>query len=326
MSLNSPLVSVIVPCFNYAHFLPETLESVRAQTLEDWECIVVDDGSTDDSVEVARSFEKRDARIRVVARENGGLPVARNTGLEEARGRFVQFLDADDLIEREKLAVQSGFLLNHGEVDVVYGDACFFESDSPQQMRRSLFEGDRDWMPRVSGGADVMVPLLLKRNIMPVSSALVRREWIERVGGFRRDLPGNEDWELWLRLAVRGAVFAWQGAPDTRTSIRSHSASMSRDFSRQFASEIAWRESWRSEFPNDSWARFNEERIVRAKALKAHALMKSGRRREAFAEAKSGLRDSNRFKWICFALAATLLDSPRARGLWGRLRSRSASA
>ena len=89
-------VDVIVPCYNYARFLPEALESVLAQTHQDWECIVVDDGSTDDTYEVARRFGERDARIRAVRQDNAGPAAARNHALRLGSGEYVQLLDADD--------------------------------------------------------------------------------------------------------------------------------------------------------------------------------------------------------------------------------------
>jgi len=89
-------VSVVVPTHNYAHFLPVALDSVLAQTYRDWECIIVDDGSTDDTAAVADVYVRRDPRFRYIHQANRGLAGARNTGVRNARGDGIQFLDADD--------------------------------------------------------------------------------------------------------------------------------------------------------------------------------------------------------------------------------------
>src|ERR1051326_5639298 len=104
-----PLVSIIIPCFNAARWLPATLQSALAQTWPNLEVIVVDDGSTDHSAAIARRYEGD--RVRGVVQPNAGAAAARNTGLRHARGEFIQFLDADDLLAPEKIAKQMEALL-----------------------------------------------------------------------------------------------------------------------------------------------------------------------------------------------------------------------
>ena len=101
-----PRVTVVIPCFNQGAYLAEALDSVRGQTFSDWECIVVDDGSTDSTAQVGQAYAHRDPRIRYVRQRNGGLSSARNRGLELARAAYVQFLDADDLLHAAKLELQ----------------------------------------------------------------------------------------------------------------------------------------------------------------------------------------------------------------------------
>lgn len=107
------LVSVIIPTFNYARFLPHAIDSVLAQTYQRKECIVVDDGSTDSTPEVLWHYE---TRIKVVTQPNRGLSAARNAGMAAARGDYLSFLDADDWSEPDKLAVQVAYLDEHPEV------------------------------------------------------------------------------------------------------------------------------------------------------------------------------------------------------------------
>lgn len=99
----SDLVSVIIPCYNQAKFLPEALNSVLDQTYKNWECIMVNDGSLDNSEQIAKAYCDKDVRFKYIKKENGGLSSARNSGLKVAKGKWIQFLDADDYIASEKL-------------------------------------------------------------------------------------------------------------------------------------------------------------------------------------------------------------------------------
>ena len=102
----SPRVSVVIPCRNHGAYLPIAVASVQAQDHQSWECIIVDDGSTDDSADIAAALAARDTRIRVHRQPQRGLSAARNTGLRLARGEYVQFLDADDVITPAKFSIQ----------------------------------------------------------------------------------------------------------------------------------------------------------------------------------------------------------------------------
>src|SRR5688500_6448932 len=236
-----PLVSVVVPAFNYGRFIADTLESVRAQSYAAWECVVVDDGSTDDTTDVVARFVSADARFRYVRQENRGLSGARNTGLRVARGRYVQLLDADDLLEPDKLRRQVAFLEAEPDVDLVYGDVWYFDSDRPHERRRSLRPPDRAWMPCVSGRGAALVRALTAGNIMVVNAPLVRRALLARVGPFDEELPVLEDWDVWLRCALAGARFEYRGEPGTAALVRAHETSMTRSDRRFIVSSIAIR-------------------------------------------------------------------------------------
>lgn len=116
-------VSIIVPCYNQAAFLPKAIASMQAQTLANWECIIVDDGSTDNTAEVAANMALKDSRIRLIQQLNGGSASARDRGLKEAKGEFIQFLDADDTINTEKLERQVAFMEQKG-LDISYTAFC----------------------------------------------------------------------------------------------------------------------------------------------------------------------------------------------------------
>ena len=116
-------VSIIVPCYNQARFLPKAMQAIQAQSLKDWECIIVDDGSTDNTAEVAANMALHDSRIRLVQQLNGGSASARDTGIRHAKGEFIQFLDADDTIEPDKLERQVAFMEREG-LDISYTAFC----------------------------------------------------------------------------------------------------------------------------------------------------------------------------------------------------------
>lgn len=124
-------VSIIVPCFNQAGYLPKAIASLQAQTLTSWECIIVDDGSTDNTAEVAANIALKDNRIRLIQQLNGGSASARDRGLNEAKGEFIQFLDADDTLAPEKLERQVTFMEQDGQ-DISYTAFC---SENSQGQR-----------------------------------------------------------------------------------------------------------------------------------------------------------------------------------------------
>ncbi|HEY0077452.1 MAG TPA: glycosyltransferase family A protein [Pyrinomonadaceae bacterium] len=225
--MTSPLVSVIVPAYNYGRYLGQTLESLRRQTYSHWECIVVDDGSTDDTPQVVASYAEKDARIKYYRQANQGLAASRNRGIKECGGEYVQFLDSDDLLEERKLELHVEHLERHTETSIVYGSVRYFRTDRPQERRYSMKEDDRAWMPGVAGqGREVLLPLI-EACIMVVSAPLIRRATVEMVGGFDARLYSVEDWDYWIRCAEGGARFDYLDADGTLTLVRWHPGSMS---------------------------------------------------------------------------------------------------
>lgn len=225
----SSLVTIVIPAFNYGHLIAHTLDSVGAQSAPHWECLVVDDGSTDETARTVADFAHRDPRFRYLSQRNAGLSAARNAGLRQAKGTYLQFLDADDLIEEKKLEYQAAHLDAHPEVGIVYGPARYFPTDDVSRRRYSPTDPDRPFMPEVSGSGAVMVSALLHANIMPVNSALVRREVVDRVGYFDERLHALEDWEYWIRCALAGVQFHFLDRERTHGLVRIHAGSMSTD-------------------------------------------------------------------------------------------------
>ncbi|MFC7670076.1 glycosyltransferase family 2 protein [Hymenobacter humi] len=168
------LVSIIIPCYNYGWLLAETLDSVLAQTYQQWECIIIDDGSTDTTRVVATSYQARDSRFRYVYQPNGGLSAARNHGLQAATGEYIQFLDADDLLLPQKLELQVALLASHPEYDVVYGAVRYFMHGEPGKLSRSFDMKDTHWQVELSGHGSDLVAAMIPSNIMVVNAPLLR--------------------------------------------------------------------------------------------------------------------------------------------------------
>jgi glycosyltransferase involved in cell wall biosynthesis len=255
-----PKVSVIVPCFNYGHLLAETLESVRSQSLGEWECIVVDDGSTDDTGSVARSYASRDQRFSYLHQENRGLSAARNAGLRAARGGYVQLLDADDLLETEKLREHGAFLDQQPRYSLVYGPMRYFrERGGTRVLARRRNGVDVEWMRMWPDTDDEMLSALLEGNQFPVSAALFRRAVIEEVGYFDEALRSHEDWEFWLRCAFAGKRFCGLDAPGTKTLIREHGKGLTASAITMAETRLAVRERLEKLAPTEALRAKNRE-------------------------------------------------------------------
>ena len=197
----NPDISVIIPCYNYGRYLGETLDSVIAQDFSNWECLIIDDGSTDNTFEVVKEFIQQDKRIQYQFKKNGGLSDARNFGLKLAKGKFIQFLDADDLICEKKFTHQLDVFKKDTTLDLVYGRVVYFDNDT-NKVSASVDMKDIEWMPQVSGGPSKVFPYLIKKNIMAVSCPLVRKKSIQNVGLFNVNLTSLEDWEYWIRAVL----------------------------------------------------------------------------------------------------------------------------
>lgn len=194
--------SVVIPAYNAAAYIEKALESVRSQTFTDYEVIVVNDGSADDTGSVLSAYGRRFDQfpLTVVAQANKGIGGARNSGLFRAKGEFIAFLDSDDSWYPEKLQNVFDFLQAHQDVDV----ACHYEMATDHNGYEKLLKYES--INNESAYSD----LLFNGNRLSPSATVVKRELAQSIGGFSEDLKFNsaEDYEFWLRLAKEGAVFA----------------------------------------------------------------------------------------------------------------------
>ena len=222
----SVIVSVIIPCYNHAHYLPVALNSVLAQTCTDWEAIIVDDGSTDNTRAVAAQFT--DPRIHYLHQENQGLSAARNAGIRAAQGPYLAFLDADD-------EWASSFLERSINIMRVQ------EQEVAGVVTGNLFiDPEGNALPR-AGGQGVTLqqfPIrLLEGGFFPVHSALVRTDCVQEAGLFDEGLTSLEDWDLWLRIVKRGYTF--QSVSEPLARYRVYPGSMSTNAARMHANRVA---------------------------------------------------------------------------------------
>lgn len=186
-----PITSVVIPVYNGASYIRRAVESVLAQTVSAVEVIVVDDGSTDDTRAVVAGVD--DPRLRLIARANAGPSAARNAGIAEAGGAWIGFLDADDWWRPTKVEHHLRRATERPEAGVVYSAVEIFDmAGAHLGIAAATLEGH------------VLEPLLFGNTIAGGgSSATVRRDVLERVGGFDPAIRYGEDWELWLRIAAR---------------------------------------------------------------------------------------------------------------------------
>lgn len=188
---NNPLVSIIIPCHNQGHFISQAIESALAQTYQNIEVVVVNDGSTDNTRKVMESYGEQ---IQYIEKENGGPSSARNSGVLGSSGEWLQFLDADDIITSNKIEKQAlGGLPSY--VGCVYSG--WRDVHVCGEIMASCF-------PKVPSD---FVKAFLTGNMLTPSAILIRRTAFESAGGFDEGLKGFEDWDLWFRIALDGWRF-----------------------------------------------------------------------------------------------------------------------
>lgn len=218
--MSDPLVSVVVPARDAERFLAEALASALAQPVA-LEVLVCDDGSSDGTARIAASFAASDPRVRLVRRGRGsGVVAARNALVAAARGCYVAFLDADDVLLPGALAAQVDVLERRADVALVHADAEIIEEGG-----RELPPWRRPFASDVVEDGRAAFGELLLCNEMFTSTVVVRRSALAAAGPFVSVGPSSSDWDMWLRLALHGAV-AYRAAPVAR--YRQHAASISR--------------------------------------------------------------------------------------------------
>lgn len=187
--MKTPKISVVIPCYNHAHFVVEAMESVLNQTFEDLECIIIDDGSTDNSKEIILDYIKRDNRFKYFFQENAGLSNARNKGISLSSGMYILPLDSDDKIGSNYIEKCFKTLESSLEVKIAYGEGfCFGDSVKKWDLNNYNFED------------------LLYKNMIHCTGLYRKEDW-KKVGGYDVNLKeGLEDWEFWIHILKSGGT------------------------------------------------------------------------------------------------------------------------
>jgi glycosyltransferase involved in cell wall biosynthesis len=197
-----PDTSVLLPCYNAGKTLEETLDSIHSQTYTGYELICVDDGSTDNTLNILQERARHDSRLEVIPEEHGGVIKAANRGLEACRGEFIIRMDADDRCHPERFELQRQFLLDNPETTVVSSLVAGFPADEIQEGFQLYY----DWLNSLKTHQDITREIFVESPIANPSAAF-RHSWIRDLGGYQ-DHGWPEDYDLWLRFYLAGARFA----------------------------------------------------------------------------------------------------------------------
>jgi glycosyltransferase involved in cell wall biosynthesis len=217
-----PLVSVVIPTYQHADFVGQAVQSVLEQTCQEIEVIVVNDGSTDRTLEILESFG---TRITVITQDNRGLAAARNVGILHSRGEIIAFLDADDVWLPEKLEKQLDLFKKKPGVGLVFSDAWIFDGE--------LTIGK--YSQRVVPQAGWVQNKLFEEDFVPMPSVMVRRTCFDQVGLFDETLRSCEDYDMWLRIS---RVWEIDFVPQPLALYRISPNQMSQNLERMLANQI----------------------------------------------------------------------------------------
>ncbi|MEO0312651.1 MAG: putative glycosyltransferase EpsJ [Bacteroidota bacterium] len=214
------MVTIIIPNYNYESFIASAIDSVLNQSYKDWECIIIDNGSTDDSIKQIKNRIVNDSRFKLIElMENLGVSAARNIGLKNAKHNFIQFLDADDTIHPNKLNDQLQVLNKDISITLVFGP--YETMDAINKSRSDLIQTFREdnWLK-----GQRLLNFLLRGNRIVISAPLFRKN---QSLYFDEAIAYNEDWLFWINLAVGQTVFFYLQADYATTSILKHDSNSS---------------------------------------------------------------------------------------------------
>jgi glycosyltransferase involved in cell wall biosynthesis len=186
-----PLISVIIPAFNSAKTIKRTIDSVLVQTLTDFELIIINDASTDNTLDIISQYQ--DPRLQILSYPHGGGNISRNRGLKHALGEYVSFLDADDMWESDKLESQLKVLQQNTEVAIAYSWTDYINEEDNVILKGS----------HTTANGNIYEKLLVHNFLENGSNPLIRKTSIVELGGFDETLTAGQDWDMWLRLAQK---------------------------------------------------------------------------------------------------------------------------
>lgn len=195
-------ISVFIPCYNAQRTLEETLNSLAEQTFQDFEVVIVDDGSTDSTPQILQTWSERDPRIRVITTHHRGVVAASNTAVDHCRTTYAARMDADDLAHPERLEKQLALLKKEPQLAVVGSLVAGFPEDQVGKGFQLYYQ----WLNSLIKHEDITREIFIESPLANPSTT-VRKSWISRVGGYQEH-GWPEDYDLWLRMYLAGARFA----------------------------------------------------------------------------------------------------------------------
>lgn len=210
-------VSIIVPSFQQGKYLNDTLKSVQQQTFTNWECLIINDGSTDETETIALKFCKEDTRFKYFSQDNSGVSIARNLGLQKAVGNFIQFLDGDDLLQPNKLMAQVNFLQTNNQVDIIYGSSRYFFDGREKELYPIHYLG---WAPAIEMCYidTQQIAVMVSSNVAAICATLYRRKIFDVVKQFQSIV--YEDWLFHIECALNNFTFHFERQDDAFCLIR----------------------------------------------------------------------------------------------------------
>lgn len=315
-----PTVSVVIPTYNRAHFLGAAVASVRAQTYPCLEIVVVDDGSTDDTARVVAALGEG---IRYVRQTNAGPGVARNTGIQAARGDFVAFLDTDDRWLPEKTALQVAVLQRESGVALVGADMAIEDERGTVQVASNFeLRGLKGLFTELAGRAVPDAPRrLLAINFINTSTVLARRQVLLDTRGFDPRLRYGEDLELWLRIAAQHGIASLDSVQEIRVE---HSSNVTKSVEPMLLGYVRMAEVIR-EWAADAmpaWGLHADGFVATCLADLGYWYFSEGRQSEARAAFARSLRERASLRALAYGAAsclplAVLAPLRRAKALLG---------
>lgn len=209
----SPTISVLMPVYNGERYLKQAIESILAQTFTDFEFLIIDDGSSDRSIEILQTYAAQDSRIRLTLRENRGIPRTRNQLLAQATGELVAIMDADDVALPDRFQLQVEFLRQHPEVVCVGGALDWIDEKGRLLGHCPMPQDDAELQKLMLGGI----------SLLHHPTTMARRAALVQVGGYNETMTASSDLDLWLRLGEIGQL---ANLPDTVLQYRLHAKSI----------------------------------------------------------------------------------------------------
>lgn len=321
------------------------MESVINQSFSNWECIIIDDGSTDQTSVLGPELARSDTRIHYHWQENSGLSSARNKGISLSKGKFLQFLDADDLLQTEKLAHFAKYISLNPEVDLFYAEGRLFNEEDKQNLFLNYLDLEQmHWTLDISGSGNKIIYEFLKFNRFLVNMPVVKKElastllfdeqhtsvsdWklMERAilkEGYKF-IQGNDDWDFWMRAAISGARFMKiPTAENTYSLLRLHGGSMSTKQQAMLSSQMMMRRRWDRAFTDNEVKNSNLRLLKLNKLIYGINLKREGFSKLGRAFIFSSVMNGRALSYSLFGLLAYFLPGEKALQLLKKVTGQS---